>query len=192
MTTLSKETLVLMMHDRETLVWDIITRIFHWSLVLAFCTSQLTAEEWDIAHEYAGYTILGLVSFRFIWGFVGPQNARLKEFVKSPTTIITHLINMLTGRHTAGAGHNPAGGAMVVVLLAWLALTGLTGWLGIILSGGIAELFEEFHEILGEFSLLLIAIHIAGVFVMSLLERQNLAKSMVDGKKHLKAEPLKR
>ncbi|OED38028.1 hypothetical protein AB833_21440 [Chromatiales bacterium (ex Bugula neritina AB1)] len=180
------------MHDRETPVWDIITRIFHWSLVLAFCTSQLTAEEWDIAHEYAGYIILGLVAFRIIWGFVGPQNARLKEFVKSPTTIITHLINMLTGRHTAGAGHNPAGGAMVVVLLAWLALTGLTGWLGIILSGGIAELFEEFHEILGEFSLLLIAIHIAGVFVMSLLERQNLAKSMVDGKKHLKAEPLKR
>ena len=75
------------MHERETLVWDVITRIFHWSLVLAFCTSQLTAEEWDTAHEYAGYTILGLVSFRFIWGFVGPPKARFLEFVKSPSTI---------------------------------------------------------------------------------------------------------
>ena len=179
------ETFVLMMHERETLVWDIITRIFHWSLVLAFCTSQLTAEEWDTAHEYAGYTILGLVSFRFIWGFVGPPKARFLEFVKSPSTIKKHLANMVTGRHTAQAGHNPAGGAMVVVLLAWLTLTGITGWLSITLSGNIAESLEKFHEILGEFSLILIAVHVAGVIVMSFLERQDLARSMIDGKKHL-------
>ncbi|MBX2838712.1 MAG: cytochrome b/b6 domain-containing protein [Gammaproteobacteria bacterium] len=187
MTTLPKETFVSVMHDRETPVWDIITRIFHWSLVLAFCTSQLTAEEWDTAHEYVGYIILGLVAFRIIWGFIGPRNVRFYEFVKSPSTIITHLTDMLTGRHTAEAGHNPAGGAMVVVLLAWLALTGLSGWLSITLSGNIAEVLEDFHEILGEFSLLLIAVHVAGVIVMSLLERQDLAKSMIDGKKHLKS-----
>ena len=175
MTTRPKETFVLMMHDRETPVWDIITRIFHWSLVLAFCTSQLTAEEWDPAHEYAGYVILGLVAFRIIWGFVGPRNTRFVEFVKSPSTIMAHLSNMLIGRHAAEAGHNPAGGAMVVVLLAWLALTGLTGWLSLRLSGNIAELLEKFHEILGEFSLLLIAVHVAGVIVMSILERQDLS-----------------
>jgi len=75
---------------------------------------------------------------------------------------------------------------MVVVLLAWLTLTGITGWLSITLSGNIAESLEKFHEILGEFSLLLIAVHVAGVIVMSFLERQDLARSMIDGKKHLK------
>lgn len=182
---LPKETIALMMHDREIPVWDTITRIFHWSLVLAFCTTQLTAEEWDKAHEYAGYIILGLVFFRGIWGFIGPRNVRFVEFVKSPSTILKHLIQMLTGRHTAVAGHNSAGGAMVVVLLTWLALTGITGWLSITLSGDVAEAVEVFHEILGVFSLLLVAVHIAGVIVMSLLERQDLAKSMIDGKKHL-------
>ena len=188
MTTLPMETIVLTMHDRETPVWDIITRIFHWSLVVAYCTSQLTAEEWDTAHEYAGYIILVLVAFRIIWGFVGPQNVRFFNFVKSPSTIMTHLTNILTGQHTAEAGHNPAGGIMVVVLLSWLALTGLTGWLSTTLSGNIAELLEEIHELLGKFSLLLIALHVAGVIAMSLLERQVLAKSMIDGKKHLKSD----
>lgn len=185
MKALLKETFMFVMHDRETPVWDLVTRIFHWSLVLAFCTAQLTAEEWDSAHEYAGYVILGLVAFRVVWGFIGPKNVRFFEFVKSPKTIMKHLTGMLTGRHTAETGHNPAGGAMVVVLLAWLALTGLTGWLSITLSGSFAEIIEDVHEFLGEFSLLLVAAHIAGVIVMSILERQNLAKSMVDGKKHV-------
>ena len=185
MITLPKETIALMVHDRETLVWDAITRIFHWLLVLAFCAAQLTAEEWDTAHEYAGYIILGLVAFRIIWGFVGPKNVRFVEFVKLPNSIMKHLARMLTGRHATEAGHNPAGGAMVVVLLAWLALTGITGWLSISLSGDIAEVVEVLHEILGIFSWLLVVVHIAGVIVMSFLERQDLARSMIDGKKHL-------
>ena len=174
-----------MMHDRETPVWDIVTRLFHWSFVLAYCCAQLTAEEWDTAHEYTGYIILGLVAFRITWGFVGPRNARFFEFIKSPTTIMAHLTNLLTGRHRAEGGHNPAGGIMVVVLLSWLASTGLTGWLSTTLSGDIAEALEKIHEILGEFSLFLIAVHVTGVVAMSFIERQDLAKSMIDGKKHL-------
>ena len=176
------------MHDRETPVWDIVTRLFHWSLVLAYCCAQLTAEEWDTAHEYTGYIILGLVAFRITWGFVGPRNVRFFEFIKSPTTIMAHLTNLLTGRHRAEGGHNPAGGIMVVVLLSWLASTGLTGWLSTILSGNIAGGLEKIHEILGEFSLLLIAVHVAGVVAMSFIERQDLAKSMIDGKKHLESD----
>ena len=183
MKALLKETFMFMMHDRETPVWDLVTRIFHWSLVLVFCAAQITAEEWDSAHEYVGYVIIGLVIFRLIWGFVGPKNVRFIDFVKSPGPIVEHITGMLIGRHTPETGHNPAGGAMVVVLLAWLALTGLTGWLSITLSGSFAEILEDAHEFLGEFSLLLVASHIAGVIVMSILERQNLAKSMIDGKK---------
>ena len=177
-----------MMLQRETPVWDIATRVLHWSLVLAYCTSQLTAEEWDTLHEYAGYLVLGLVTFRVIWGIVGPRNARFSDFVKSPTEIKAHFANVLSGRHVAEPGHNPAGGAMVLVLLAWLALTGITGWLSITLTGSAAELIEKSHEFLGKYSVLLIALHVAGVVVMSLVERQDLAKSMIDGKKHLKSD----
>jgi cytochrome b len=77
---------------------------------------------------------------------------------------------------------------MIVVLLLWLGLTALTGWLSLELSGNIAEWLESIHETLGEFSFLLVTIHIAGVVVMSFLERQNLAISMIDGKKHIDLE----
>jgi len=177
-----------MMLQRETVVWDIVTRVLHWSLVLAYCTSQLTAEEWDALHEYAGYLVLGLVTFRVIWGIVGPRNARFSDFVKSPSEIKAHFATVLSGRHVAEPGHNPAGGAMVLVLLAWLALTGITGWLSTTLTGSAAELIEKSHEFLGKYSLLLIALHVAGVIVMSLLERQDLARSMIDGKKRLNRE----
>jgi cytochrome b len=173
------------MRDRETPVWDIVTRVFHWSLVVAFCTAQVTAEEWDPVHEYVGYVVLSLVAFRIVWGLVGPQNVRFREFVKSPGMIMTHVANIWTGRHTAEAGHNPAGGAMVIVLLAWLALTGLTGWLSVTISGDFAESLEELHEFLGEFSWLLVLVHITGVILMSFVERQDLARSMFDGKKIL-------
>jgi cytochrome b len=173
------------MRDRETTVWDIVTRVFHWSLVVAFCTAQLTAEEWDPVHEYAGYVVLSLVAFRVVWGLVGPQNVQFREFIKSAMIIMTHMANIWTGRHTAEAGHNPAGGAMVMVLLAWLALTGLTGWLSVTVSGDFAESLEELHEFFGEFALLLILAHITGVILMSFVERQDLATSMIDGKKYL-------
>lgn len=181
---------MLTMRDRETPVWDIVTRVFHWSLVVAFCTAQVTAEEWDPVHEYAGYVVLSLVAFRIVWGLVGPRNVRFCEFVKSPGMIMTHVANIWTDRHTADAGHNPVGGAMVIVLLAWLALTGLTGWLSINVSGDFAESLEELHEFLGEFALLLILLHITGVVLMSLVERQNLARSMINGKKHLTKKSL--
>lgn len=176
---------MLSMHPRNTRVWDLMTRVFHWSLVMAFCIAQLTAEQWDIVHEYAGYLILGLVGFRLVWGFVGPQNVRFRQFVKSPQHIVAHLKDMLSGHHHPESGHNPAGGAMVLLLLTWLALAGLTGWGSMLTSGSLSELLETVHEFFGETSVILVALHLLGVVVMSLIERQNLAKAMIDGKKYL-------
>ena len=171
--------------NRENPVWDIVTRVFHWTLVVAFCVAQLTAEEWDLVHEYTGYVVLSLIGFRIVWGLLGPPNVRFCEFVKPPRVIVKHVANIFTGRHVAEAGHNPAGGAMVIILLVWLAFTVLTGWLSVNISGEFAALLEEIHEFLGEFSLLLVLVHITGVIVMSFVERQELARSMIDGKKHL-------
>ena len=91
---------------------------------------------------------------------------------------------MLTGRHAAETEENPPRGEIVVTLLACLGRANrIDEYLSITPSGSYAEILEDIHEFLGEFSLLLIAAHIAGVTVMSILEHQNLAKSMIDGKK---------
>lgn len=44
---------------------------FHWSLVLCFLIAYITEDDFMTEHSYAGYTIIALLSFRLIWGFMG-------------------------------------------------------------------------------------------------------------------------
>lgn len=113
--------------ENEIKVWDPLVRIFHWSLVAAFTIAYLTEDEWQDIHVLAGYTVAGLVAFRIVWGFIGTQHARFRDFVFTPKTTLRYLKDMLAFRAKRYLGHNPAGGAMVIVLLIALAGTTLTG-----------------------------------------------------------------
>ena len=64
-----------------------------------------------------------------VWGFVGPRYARFAQFVRSPKTVIDYLRAIKDGSERRYVGHNPAGGAMIVVLLAAMAATAVSGWL---------------------------------------------------------------
>ena len=110
-------------------VWDLLTRIFHWSLVGAFATAWNTEDHYKDLHEVAGYTVLGLIAFRVIYGFVGAKHSRFSDFVVSPVTVINYLKNLLAGRHQSHLGHNPVAGYMVIALLASVTLAALTGWM---------------------------------------------------------------
>ena len=72
-------------------VWDIFVRIFHWSLVTAFITSYMTRDETSIVHVYSGYTVLGLISFRVVWGLVGTKYARFSNFIYPPKDVLDYL-----------------------------------------------------------------------------------------------------
>ncbi|QLQ30676.1 MAG: cytochrome b/b6 domain-containing protein [Candidatus Thiothrix singaporensis] len=118
------------MESNQVKVWDPLVRIFHWSLVLAFAAAYLTGEEWDDweeVHEFAGYAAVGLILFRIVWGFVGSQYARFSDFLYGPKTVIEYLKSLLTTHPKHYLGHNPAGGWMVMLLLAGVLVTGVTG-----------------------------------------------------------------
>ncbi|KAF0186692.1 MAG: cytochrome B561 [Caulobacteraceae bacterium] len=69
--------------ERKVLVWDISTRLFHWSLLTLVLVAWFTGEgEGTEAayHRYAGEVIAGLLVFRLIWGFIGGERARFAEF----------------------------------------------------------------------------------------------------------------
>ena len=110
-------------------VWDPLVRVFHWGLVAAFATAWLTADELQPVHEFAGYTVAGLVAFRLVWGLVGSRYARFAQFLKGPGETLAYLGDMTRGRERRYLGHNPAGAAMVVALLVTLSGTAFTGWL---------------------------------------------------------------
>ena len=175
--------------DKSTIaVWDPLVRVFHWSLVFFFTLSWVTGDEWEDVHEISGYVVAGLVAFRLIWGLIGPKYARFRQFVRSPSHVVSHVKQVLSFRGPRYVGHNPAGGIMIVLLLVMLAFTALMGWLMTTDMFWGSEVMEELHEFGANSLLFLVAVHVGGVIWESLLHGENLARSMVTGRKRKPTE----
>ena len=96
-------------------VWDLPTRLFHWTLVALIATSWVSAiRGWMTVHYVCGVTALVLVSFRIVWGFLGSTTARFADFAASPGRVFAYLRALRHGDDSRHAGHNPAGGWMVM------------------------------------------------------------------------------
>lgn len=169
--------------SRMVKVWDPFVRVFHWSLVTAFTVAWLTAEEWDRAHEWSGYVAAGLVILRILWGLVGSRYARFSQFVRRPRVVIEYLSDMTKFREKRYLGHNPAGSAMIVVLLLGMIVLAGTGWMAMQPASAGMKWAEDVHEVIANTMLLLVGVHVAGVIVASIRHGENLARSMVTGLK---------
>ncbi|HSN21582.1 MAG TPA: cytochrome b/b6 domain-containing protein [Usitatibacter sp.] len=115
---------------RRIRVWDLPTRIFHWTLaalvVFSFTTGK-AGGDWMAWHLRSGYAILALVLFRIAWGFAGSETSRFARFLRGPRAALAYVRDTLAGRHPFVAGHNPAGGWMVLAMLLALAFQASTG-----------------------------------------------------------------
>ncbi len=171
------------MKTQRILVWDIPTRVFHWSLAVSFATSYLTSESERLAaiHVTSGYILLGLIAFRLAWGFIGSRYARFSEFVRGPAAVIDYAKSLLAGRPRHFIGHNPAGAVAIVLLLVLGLATGATGYAMYNELGG--EWLEEVHEACANAMLAVVVIHVLGVIASSLLHRENLVRAMITGRK---------
>jgi cytochrome b len=165
-------------------VWDVLVRVFHWSFAACFAGAWLTSESerWRDVHVMLGYTMMGLVAFRLVWGFVGPRHARFTSFVRGPAAIARYLRSLLASHPEHHLGHNPAGAAAIVLLLGLAALAGASGWAVYNDLGG--KWLEETHEFLAGAMLAVVGVHLAGVAVASWLHRENLVAAMLTGRKN--------
>lgn len=186
-------------------VWDIFVRVFHWTIVASFFIAYVTEDNVMWLHEFAGYLILALVVARVIWGTIGTRYARFTSFVFKPSTIKQYFKDSLRFRAKRYLGHNPLGGTMVIVLLIMLILTSLSGikaeggniffasffnieFIGTALaddgngSNG-SKIWEAIHEFLANTTLFLVILHVVGVMFSSLAHRENLVRSMINGRK---------
>jgi cytochrome b len=187
---------------RRVLVWDLPTRIFHWLLVaattVAFVTGFILPQWWLGAHRWAGYVIVSLLVFRFVWAAFGSEHSRIADFAYSPAETLGHLRGMLLLGPRHYLGHNPAGAAMIFALafvLCGLVVTGLLveageeklGPLAGITTYAVGHAAKTFHLVLVWILAAMLVGHIAGVIVESLLTRENLVVSMITGCKELPA-----
>lgn len=167
----------------KILVWDVPTRVFHWSMVLCFIGAWLSAESerWRLFHVSFGYTMVGLVAFRLIWGLAGTRYARFSEFIAGPKKVVSYVTSVLHAKPIHYVGHNPIGALAIALMLILVVGIGLTGYV----TYNELDWFksDHIHEFLSESLMLIVTIHIGGVVISSSLHKENLIKAMITGKK---------
>jgi cytochrome b len=186
-------------------VWDLPTRLFHWTLLVCVVGSVVTAKiggnatEW---HFRLGLAVLALLTFRIVWGLVGGRWSRFTSFVRSPGVVLRYL----RGEHRAGdhfeVGHNPLGALSVLgllgILLAQVA-TGLvaddeiasTGPLIRFVSGAVSSLATTWHKTGGQWLIFtLVGLHVAAIVYYRWRKRVDLVTPMLHGDKLLPADVL--
>lgn len=184
-------------------VWDLPTRLFHWALaacvVMAIVSARIggSAMTW---HMRFGYAVFTLLSFRFVWGFVGGRWSRFASFAWSPAASWRYLRGTGAPPANAEVGHNPLGAwsvfALLVVLAAQVA-TGLVaddeiavnGPLFNYVSAATSEVASHWHADIGQWIVIgLSVLHVMAIAYYWLSRRQNLVAPMLHGDKRLAAE----
>ncbi|MBK6851635.1 MAG: cytochrome b/b6 domain-containing protein [Burkholderiales bacterium] len=185
---------------RPVRVWDLPTRIFHWSLALLVITSVVTVNVGGNAmtwHFRAGYAVIALLGFRLVWGLIGGRWSRFASFIYAPGTVLRYL----RGEHRPGdhfeVGHNPLGSLSVFGLLAVLLLqvsTGLfaddeianSGPLVRFVSGDTSSLATQWHADIGAVIIyVLVGLHLAAIVFYRWRKRLDLVTPMLKGDKLL-------
>ncbi|MEZ5924112.1 MAG: cytochrome b/b6 domain-containing protein [Hyphomicrobiaceae bacterium] len=171
------------------LIWDLPVRVFHWTLVISIVTAFLTTDGLGKVHRLAGYVAISLIVFRVIWGLIGSRHARFRDFVRGPRKTIAYAADVMTGLAERRLGHNPAGGAMVVALLAVVGGIGITGLMMTTDRFFGADWVETLHWGLAYSLFGLIPLHIIGVVLASASHKENLVRAMLTGRKPCQGTP---
>jgi cytochrome b len=182
---------------RQSKVWDLPLRLFHWALVVAFLGAFIT-NKLGIAyfkyHVWCGYTVIVLVVFRIVWGFVGTRHAQFRNFFRGPSATLRYATSLLRGRAPHFMGHNPLGAWMVMLLLAVLGVQAVSGLFS---NDEIFNVGPLYGYVTKETSLGLTSLHrhlfywIAGAIVLHVLavlahrtfDHSDLIRAMITGRK---------
>ncbi|MGZ8269810.1 MAG: cytochrome b/b6 domain-containing protein [Methylophilus sp.] len=170
-------------------VWDPFIRIFHWSLVIAFCVAFYThASEWDrLLHIQAGYVAGGLMLSRIIWGIISTGYANFRTFPLNPFRAIRYVMHIFRGNAKHYIGHNPTGALVIYAMLA-IGLTAVISGFLVYNDGWLIdepELLQALHHYSTWGWLILVSVHVSGVIFESVIHKDNLIWAMITGCKRV-------
>jgi len=187
---------------RPILVWDLPTRLFHWLLVTLVIASFVTGKiggTWMRYHMWSGYTIVGLLVFRTVWGFVGGRHVRLSAFMRGPGAVMRYAGTLLHRDAPKHLGHNPLGGWSVLAMLISLLIQTATGLFAnddIITEGPLypwvskatSDWLTHIHRLNKQAILVLVSVHVMAVLFYLIFKHENLIQPMFTGRKYWHGE----
>lgn len=161
-------------------IWSMPTRIFHWSFALLITICFIIDDDVILIHSISGYLILVPLTFRFIWGFIGPKYSKFKDFsldIKETKEFASNIFE----KKQKYIGHNPMASFVMISILLLVPFIILTGGisLGVEESKGIfsnfikLDFFEDIHELLANLLYVLLFAHISGILVDRLLHKEH-------------------
>lgn len=164
-------------------VWDPLVRLFHWTVAGGVVLNLTLFEHRRTPHEYIGYVVVAAVAVRIVWGFVARGHARFASFVPGPRAFGAYARALAARTDARYLGHNPAGAAMALLLMALLAMMGTTGWMmGTDRFWGVGWV-EQVHKTTANVIIAASVLHILGAVVESFRHRENLVAAMITGDK---------
>jgi cytochrome b len=161
---------------------DAFTRTLHALLALSFAGAYITAESevFRLVHVSLGYTMGGLLVARLLWGFMGPRYARWSAMWGKLRGLGDWLRGFRTGQTQWRQAQNLYMVWTVALVLLAIAPVVFSGY--VVYQEWTGEWMEDIHEFFGNFMLIAVSAHIAGVVLLSLGRRRNLAKPMLTGR----------
>jgi cytochrome b len=168
---------------KKTLIWDLPTRVLHWSFAASLTASLGIALVVDDdsplfqLHMLCGLVAVLLVVVRVVLGLAGSRHARFANFPLRPVEAVRYLLGAFTGGAKTYAGNNPGSALAALAMFALVPLLVLTG----IGSGG--EAYEDVHGVLAYILLGVIGAHLLGLVLHTIRHRDHVAVAMITGRK---------
>lgn len=176
-------------------IWDLPTRLFHWSLaalaVAAYVTANIGGNA-TLYHFMCGYAILALLLFRWVWGFAGPRYARFSSFFPGRGAMPGSAQEAtLVNRYP---GHNLLGGLSVLAMLLFFTIQAVLGLfsnddifndgpLVRFISKDTSDMLTGWHLTNQYVLIALVALHVAAIAYYRLGKRVDLIGPMLGGNK---------
>lgn len=168
---------------KSILVYDFSLRLFHWAFAASITASLILALAVD-EHSalFRWHMIFGIVAgflllLRLVLGLVGSRYSRFSRMPLGPMQLIAYARSLFATGAKRHPGHSPGS--------AWAAVAMFTAVPAILATGLWAgrDPWEEIHAILAYALMAVIGAHLAGIAWHTIKHRENIAASMISGRK---------
>ena len=174
--------------DNQVKVWDLSLRVFHFILIILIIGSYISAKlDMLNIHQYFGVSLLGLIFFRILWGFIGSYYSKFESFnisIKGAFTQFSKNNQNKTIRTSLGSFSTLS----FIIVLFILSISGLFSSDDILYDAPLAHLapnyvyfWTDIHNLFHFLLYYLVGIHILAILYYQIIKKHKIIQRMTDG-----------